>query len=229
MDNKQALAELKQLLEGGSPAGGPPPLQQSLHSIGALIVAAPAGERREALAETGGPAAAAGQEIESLISRLAELADVAKEQARTTEVNTQAVVENSLAQLHSSEGSKAGSIGRTLLSFLGGGLGVVQLLGKLFDSGNEPAAALPTYTLPSPVAIDAGLPGGVSGLQPVRYGADSLPRPAGTAAPVVQPAVTIQVQALDSRSILDHSAEIAEAVREALLNSHALGDVVTEI
>lgn len=41
--------------------------------------------------------------------------------------------------------------------------------------------------------------------------------------------VTIQVQAMDSRSFLDHSAEIAQAVREAMLNMHALNDVVNDI
>jgi hypothetical protein len=43
------------------------------------------------------------------------------------------------------------------------------------------------------------------------------------------PQITIQVQAIDSRSFQDHSAEIAQAVREAMLNSHALNDVVNEL
>lgn len=43
------------------------------------------------------------------------------------------------------------------------------------------------------------------------------------------PQITIQVQAMDSRSFQDHSAEIAQAVREAMLNSHALNDVVNEL
>jgi len=41
--------------------------------------------------------------------------------------------------------------------------------------------------------------------------------------------VTVQVQAMDSRSFLDHSAEIARAVREAMLNMHSLNDVVSEL
>lgn len=41
--------------------------------------------------------------------------------------------------------------------------------------------------------------------------------------------ITIQVQAMDSRSFLDHSAEIAQAVREAMLNMHPLNDVVNDI
>ena len=34
---------------------------------------------------------------------------------------------------------------------------------------------------------------------------------------------------MDSRSFLDHSDEIANAVREAVLNSHSLRDVLTEL
>jgi hypothetical protein len=34
---------------------------------------------------------------------------------------------------------------------------------------------------------------------------------------------------MDSRSFMDHSDEIARAVREALLNAHSLGDVVSEL
>jgi hypothetical protein len=48
-------------------------------------------------------------------------------------------------------------------------------------------------------------------------------------AAAVSPQITVQVQALDSRSFLDHSEEIARAVRHAVLNSHALGDVVSEL
>ncbi len=41
--------------------------------------------------------------------------------------------------------------------------------------------------------------------------------------------ITVNVQAIDSRSFLDHSDEIANAVREAILNAHPLGEVVREI
>jgi hypothetical protein len=41
--------------------------------------------------------------------------------------------------------------------------------------------------------------------------------------------IHINVQAMDSRSFLDHSDDIARAVREAMLNMHALNDVLNEI
>jgi hypothetical protein len=34
---------------------------------------------------------------------------------------------------------------------------------------------------------------------------------------------------MDSRSFLDHSDDIARAVRDAMLNMHALNDVVSEL
>jgi hypothetical protein len=40
--------------------------------------------------------------------------------------------------------------------------------------------------------------------------------------------VTIQIQALDSRSIMDRRDDIANAVKEAMLQSHPINDVVAE-
>jgi hypothetical protein len=44
-----------------------------------------------------------------------------------------------------------------------------------------------------------------------------------------QPQINIHVQAMDSKSFSDHSYEIAQAVREAMLNMHSLNDVVSEV
>jgi len=41
--------------------------------------------------------------------------------------------------------------------------------------------------------------------------------------------VIVQVNAMDSRSFLDHKDEIAQAVREAVLHSHCLNDVLSEL
>lgn len=58
--------------------------------------------------------------------------------------------------------------------------------------------------------------------------ADSSQAP-GQAGQGTSPQITIQVQAMDSRSFLDHSHDIAQAVREAMLNMHALNDVVNDL
>ena len=41
--------------------------------------------------------------------------------------------------------------------------------------------------------------------------------------------ITVQVQAMDSQSFLDHSNDIAQAVRQAMLESTTLNDVIREV
>jgi hypothetical protein len=47
----------------------------------------------------------------------------------------------------------------------------------------------------------------------------------GMAAPQIQ----VNVQAMDSKSFLDHSNEIAQAVRTAMLNLSSINDVVSDL
>jgi hypothetical protein len=163
-----------------------------------------------------------------LSRQLTELAGAARMQTETVEANTRAVIENSLRQASGSKESTAGTIGRTILSFLGGGLGLVQLFGQLFGgSEEEPLPSLTQYSLPPAFQLSAGLT--PLGIEPIRYGQDGLPRGAGGATGVTGQPITIQVQAIDSRSFLDHSSEIARAVKEALLHSHSLNDVMAEL
>jgi len=74
----------------------------------------------------------------------------------------------------------------------------------------------------------------LAGTTPGSVGTSGRGAPAGQT-PAAQTAgsgaaqITIQVQAMDSRSFLDHRDEIAQAVREAMLNSHSLNDVVSEL
>lgn len=72
--------------------------------------------------------------------------------------------------------------------------------------------------------------GGVSGqtgwsMGEIDYSANGMPRAVNG---LGQTPVVVQVQAIDSRSFLDHRDEIASAVRQALLESHGLGDVMRE-
>ena len=43
------------------------------------------------------------------------------------------------------------------------------------------------------------------------------------------PQITVNVQAMDSRSFLDRSTDIAAAVRHAMLNSNSINDVVNDL
>jgi hypothetical protein len=52
---------------------------------------------------------------------------------------------------------------------------------------------------------------------------------AGTAPGGAGASITVNVQAMDSQSFLDRREDIARAVREAMLQSHSLNDVVSEL
>ena len=107
-------------------------------------------------------------------------------------------------------------LARAVLSLFGGG-------------GEEEPPPLVKYALPAPLRLDAASTEGT--VQGMDYGQDGLPRAyAGSTAANQTPAqVTVQVQAMDSRSFLDHKDDIARAVREAMLSMHPLNDVVSEL
>ncbi len=126
-----------------------------------------------------------------------------------------------------SGGSALGTIG----SVLGGGFGLSPLISGLlsaFGGGGDPSAppALLPFLRPAPVRLNAGISAEV-GATPfaVDFGQGGGPRPVNLA-----PAqITVQVQAMDSRSFLDHSHDIARAVRQAMLETTVLNDVIREV
>ena len=66
--------------------------------------------------------------------------------------------------------------------------------------------------------------------QDVSWGENGLPRAAGSRrSNAGTQQITVQVQAMDSQSFLDHSDDIAQAVRQAMLNMNSLNDVVTSL
>ncbi len=170
-------------------------------------------------------------QINLLVDSLEQTRGVQQEQIRSLAQNTNAIVQSPL-QIRNSGGSSIGANvtelaetvrNRFLLSPLLGG--VLSLFGS-----NKPEAPppLPKYSLPAPIRIDAGLTTGSTATSPnVDYTQDGMPRAIRSAAPAQQ--ITVQVQAFDSRSFIEHSEEIARAVRHAVLNSHALNDVVNEL
>lgn len=115
-------------------------------------------------------------------------------------------------------------------------------IGSLFRSGSETAAPEPEiYRQPQSISLDSGFLSSDKAIQAIDYDQTGTPRlvtsssrPAANAPDALRPSVAaapsivINVQAMDSRSFLDHSGDIALAVREALLNSHPLGDYLVE-
>ncbi len=118
--------------------------------------------------------------------------------------------------------------------FLAGGFGVAPALTaitRLFGGGDvEPLPELVPYEAPPKLRLDASgrttSPDHVE-LSGVTYDERGLPRQASSA--IREQNITVQIQALDSRSFLDHSHDIARAVREAMLHMDPINDVVNDI
>lgn len=148
------------------------------------------------------------------------------------------------AEKSSSGQSSGGSGGSDVLKTIGMVTGIGPIgtaLVKLFGGGggSDSAADLPApvkYTMPPSLDVTAGLTQSRS-LTQISYAQGDRVRADEPAGPGVRqaastastPSIQIQVNAMDSRSFMDHSDEIAQAVRAAMLRSHALNDVVSEI
>jgi hypothetical protein len=160
----------------------------------------------------------------------------------------------SSAGTSSGGGITAESIATTVLE---SGMGMVPLivgLLGLFGGGGTPAPpALVKYAMPDPIYFEgadtgsdaigadydqmgmpraySAAPGGASApasgmAAPGGSGASGVPS-GPSSAPA--PQITVNVQAMDSRSFLDHSSEIAQAVRDAMLNLNSINDVVNDL
>src|SRR5580692_7098755 len=145
--------------------------------------------------------------------------------------NTQAVTQNSSAKgsTGSSGASTASTVGSIAGEVLGSGLGLIPLISSiagLFGGGSSDSApTLTQYSAPPSLNVDlADTPGannGISSFPGVVYGQNGLPQApqsqSSTASSQSQQ-ISIQVNAIDSQSFMDHSYEIAQAVRSAMLN-----------
>jgi hypothetical protein len=138
----------------------------------------------------------------------------------------------------------AGSVAaRVALNAVKSGMGVVPLVTALFGlfggDDEEKPAPLVKYAMPARREFQAAAIG--SGFAEVDYDQAGLPRthqrfgaPGGSSAAErgaaqALPPITVNVQAMDARSFLDRSNEIAAAVREAMLNLNSINDVVTDL
>ncbi len=145
--------------------------------------------------------------------------------------------------------------GGGLSGILSGGLlgGLASLFSGLFGGGSSQPAPLTTYqappsqsfalaesggTLTDEVPGANGMPKAASVTElalgsvtaPQSSGAGSGSGSSGGGSQSQQPMnVTVQVQAMDSRLFLDHSNDIAQAVKEAMLNMHSINDVVNDL
>jgi hypothetical protein len=165
-------------------------------------------------------------------SELAQLRASFQAQIDAIAANTKALSATSTNTVRaSSSGSSAGGIGKAVLNAITGGFALTPIVSgllSLFGGGDQPAAPAPLtrFQLPPSLQVEAGV-SATGGTSVIDYGQNGLPRGGTSQAPSTQ--VTVQVNAMDSQSFLDRSADIASAVRRAMLESSSLNDVVQEL
>ena len=185
--------------------------------------------------------AVSGQQTSAMGDTNAMLADVI---ARLQEVRNgvPAPVAASKTQTTTQAASTDGGItaASVISTVFKSGFGLAPLISGLVGlfSGGEAAAPAPLvkYALPAAVDFQAAESGGrTTGLyydqmgMPRMYGSPAASAAASVPVTAAAPQITVNVQAMDARSFLDRSNDIALAVRDAMLNLNAINDVVNEL
>ena len=115
---------------------------------------------------------------------------------------------------------------------------LVKGLMGIFVGGGSTQQPLEKYEMPSPIEFETAVSSsGVSAGSFDQSGAMRAVSDAETGASgasggtqsVSSPQITVQVQAMDAQSFLDHSDDIAQAVRGAMLSMRSINDVVNEL
>lgn len=164
---------------------------------------------------------------QGLIDALGQVTQVIDAQTQATASNTDALAQSSQGQ-GSSAGKDVSDVLNTASQVLGGGLSLmplVSLFSSLFGGGQsqQPASLVP-LSLPPSLNLQSATSG-----QDISWGENGLPRSAADSGSNAGQQITVQVQAMDSQSFLDHSDDIAQAVRQAMLNMNSINDVVTNL
>ncbi len=169
-------------------------------------------------------------QITTITQQLQQLQQINQTEIDTIAANTQAVGQNTGAKGSSGE-STGRKVGGVLEDVFGLGLSpLISGLVSLFGGGgsSQPAPLVP-YVAPPSIHLNAG----ISASQPAAFGVDTgdggLPRAVPSGSSNTTTNITVQVQAMDSQSFLDHSDDIAQAVRQAMLTSTTLNDVIREV
>jgi hypothetical protein len=175
-----------------------------------------------------------GTSLSQAGQQIAQLQAAYQQQAALITANTQAIQGNTSAQSARSALGTAGGVASSLLG--GGALGLLSPLisgiASLFGGSSTPKP-LPIYMPPPPVAISADLnsaaPNAGTASAPSAAGSSQAAPPAAGSSQAAPTQVTVNVNAMDSQSFMDHSDDIANAVREAMLNMHPINGVVASL
>ncbi len=182
-------------------------------------------------------AASNGSDFSTALSQagqqITQLQSAYQQQASLIQANTQAIQGNTSAQSSRSAGSTAGGVASSLLGGMGLGLlsPLISGIASLFGGGSSTPAPLPVYVPPSPVSINAPIFSATPSVASsgTTASAASTPTAATSSQATASPQITVNVNAMDSQSFMDHSTDIANAVREAMLNMHPINGVVASL
>ena len=179
---------------------------------------------------SGGSSSSLGEQVAALSKQLFDLKTVQQTNVDSLLKNTVALTQNTVAK---SSGTSSGSTaGNLISSIFGSSLGLSPILKgvlSLFGGGSNTKAVPPLvpFSLPPAVQYVGGYSASSGGqIAPIDYGQSGGAR---ASAPAPSSTIQIQVNAMDSRSFLDHSEDIARAVREAMLHSNSLNDIVSDL
>jgi hypothetical protein len=182
--------------------------------------------------------AVAGQQTSALGNATALLADVIAQVGEQQSSNpapipaanqTQAGTQTGTQTGSNSGGSTAGTVATTMMEAqLGLPILIAGLIKAFGGGGSSTPPPLVKYAMPAAVDFQATeSQGQVSGLD---Y--DQMGTPRSTASGTATggaPQITFNVQAMDARSFMDRSGDIALAVRDAMLNLNSINDVVNDL
>lgn len=190
------------------------------------------------LAPVGGGGAQSQQLTQPLAQQLDTLTQTESATASANAQGTNQVAGQSPQAL--GDTSLGSEVGSALESTLGLGLsplitGIMGLFGEGGSGGGGASVPAP-FLMPPSVNVNGGISEGTP-TQPfaVDYASGGVPKAATSSSSLTSGGsgggsqIMVQVQAMDSQSFLDHSDDIAQAVRQAMLQSNVLNDVIREV
>jgi hypothetical protein len=175
----------------------------------------------------GASSSAATNANQVLVDALGQASDAITAGTQATALNTQALADNSVSGSSKPGGATVSDVLDTASQVLGGGLSLmplVSLLSSLFGGQAGQSTTLVPFSLPPALNLQSNISG-----QEVGWGENGLPRQTGSDAATGGQQITVQVQAMDSQSFLDHSDDIAQAVRQAMLNLSSINDTISNL
>jgi len=159
------------------------------------------------------------------------IAEVSAQQSSTPATAAASQTQTGTQTGTSGSGSTSGTVATTMLEAEAGlPLLIAGLVGVFSGGGTSTPAPLVKYAMPAAVDFQAAeSQGRVTGLDYDQMGTPRSYAAANSGGSGVAPQITFNVQAMDARSFMDRSGDIALAVRDAMLNLNSINDVVNDL